>query len=387
MSFNDRDDGPSQEPGTGAKSAGAPKKEEVLSFKKVNRIITESGVKAEFEVILSMFEKPPTPADFHRVGAGSGSHLLKLTTPRADSKQSVIRCAPSGSNAPSFFAPSLNAPDIPYAKIVYRPLEIMGRAPKSVVDHIRDPDEISEVVLDAFASVFGRDCLDSLGSALSGLGQRITNLPETGEFPIIFLPRPGGGDIQATPVSPVEVFMGFKDISQAWHLKQEKDAAPVPRGRWTRQSISAKPQNISGMIGGGRKRFLAEMPKVMGNYDAALHRYSHGGKFPSWRDPDVGPAVLRYADRLERAYTNSEIWATTDKIADRLIASALEFMAQVKADVAELLGVDISGKAQPSPSALLMNRRWGKDQDRAIKAMTSHHFRDREQIALKKKDN
>ncbi|MEE3499894.1 hypothetical protein [Acidiphilium acidophilum] len=386
MPIEDTDDNLAENLGVEAKATEAPKKEEVLSFRFVNRIITESGVKAEFEVMLSMFKKPPAPADFQRVGAGSGSHLLKLTTPRAESKQSVLRCAPSGSNALPFFAPSLNAPDIPYAKVVYRPLEIMGRAPKSVVDHIREPDEISEAVLGAFASVFGAECLDALQSALFGSGHLITSLPDAGEFPIIFLPRPGGGDIQATPVSPVEVFMGFKDISQAWHLKQEKDAPPVPRGRWIRQSISAKPQNISGMIGGGRKRFLAEMPKVMGGYDAALLRYAQGGKFPAWKDSSVGPAVLRYAERLEKTYTNSEILANTDKHADRLITGALDFITQVKDDTAELLGVDIGGRTLPNPSALIMRRRWGNDEDRAIKALTSHHFRDREQIALKKKD-
>jgi hypothetical protein len=389
MPIEDTDDNLAEKLGVEAKALEAPKKEEVLSFRCVNRIITESGVKAEFEVMLSMLKKPPVPADFHRVGAGSGSHLLKLTTPRADSKQSVLRCAPSGSNALPFFAPSLNAPDIPYAKVVYRPLEIMSRAPKSVVDHIREPDEISETVLGAFASVFGVECLDALRSALFGPGHLITSLPDAGEFPIIFLPRPGGGDIQATPVSPVEVFMGFKNMAQAWFLKQEKDAPPVPRGRWIRQSISAKPQNISGMIGGGRQRFLAEMPSVMRGYDASILRYASGGSFPAWRDADVKAAVLHYERRLNMEYSNSDIRSGTDWYADKLINGALDFIAQVLGDVREHTGkVEITGKTPPRPSALIRRRRWDNklDQDRALKALTSDHFRDRERIALNKRD-
>lgn len=387
MSLEESEDDLAKEQVVEATTSGEPKKEDVLSFRCVSRILTESDVEAEFALMRSMFKKPPAPADFHRVGIGSGSHLLKLTTPRAASKQSVLRFARSDSNALPFFAPSLNAPDIPYAKIVYRPLEILGRAPKSVLDHIRESDEISEAVLVAFASVFGDECLNALQSALLGGGQQITSLPDTGEFPTIFLPRPGGGDIQATPVSPAETFMGFKNMSAAWFLKQEKDAPPVPRGRWIRQSISAKPQNISGMIGGPRQRFLAEMPSVMRDYDAAILRYSLGGSFPTWRDDDVGTAVLHYAGRLDMEYTNSDIRAGTDWYADQLISGALSFIAEVQDDARELLGKH--GKADktlprpPKPSALILRRRWKKDdREEAMKALTSEHFRNREQIAL-----
>jgi hypothetical protein len=357
------------------------KKGDVLSFRCVNRILTENDVEAEFGLMRSTFKESPVPADFHRVGMGSGSHLLKTTTPRADSKQSVLRFPRWDSNALPCFAASLNAPDIPYAKIVYRPLEILGRAPKSVVDHIREPDDISEVILAAFALVFGDECLAALRSTLPGSGQQITKLPDTGEFPTIFLPRPGGGDMQATPVSPIETFMGFKDMS----------AATVPRGRRIEQSVSAKPQNISGMIGGSRRRFLAEMPSVMRHYDAAIFRYSSGGSFPAWQNDDLTAAVLHYAGRLGMEYVNSDIRAGTDWYADQLISGALGFIAEVQEDARELLEKD--GKAEktlphpPRPSVLILRRRWkNDDRDEAIKALTSEHFRDRERIALEKKE-
>ncbi|WP_313137809.1 hypothetical protein [Paracoccus jeotgali] len=363
------------------------KRADVLSFRCVNRILSDGEIEAEFALMRAMFTKAPTPADFYRVGMGSGSHLLKLTTPRADINQCVLRFARPGSNALPFLAPSLNAPDIPYAKIVYRPLEILGRVPKSVLDHIREPDDISERILSAFIAVFGGECLDAFRSALLGDGQQITKLPETGEFPIIFLPRSGGGDLQATPVSPVETFMGFKNMSAAWFLKQEKDAPPVPRGRWTKQSISAKPQNISGMIGGPRQRFFAQMPPVMRGYEASLWRYARGGSFPAWRHDDVEAAVLHYAGRLDMEYTNSDIRAGTDWYADRLIRDALDFIAEVQKDAREFLEKegkdDTSLRDPPRPSALLFRRRWKRDdRERAMKALSSPHFIDRERVAL-----
>ncbi len=374
-----------------ARVSGQLKKEQVLSFRCVDRVLEEGALRSEFELMRDMVssKKKPTPDDFRRVGMGSGSHLLKLTTPRADSKNSVLRFRRPSSNVLPFFAPSLNAPDIPYAKIVYRPLEIKGRAPKSVVDHLRDPDDTSEVVLEAFKSVFGDDCLDSLKSTLLGDGQTITSLPDTGEFPTIFLPRPGGGDIQATPVSPVEAFMGFKAMSAAWFLKQADDAPPVPRGRWIRQSISAKPQNISGMIGGPRQRFLAEMPSVMRDYDAAILRYSAGGSFPAWVDASVEPAVMHYAGRLNIEYTNRNIRAGLDWYADELISGALSFISEVEEDVREhVVQQAVAERAlrpPPRPSTLIMRRRWKKaDREKAMIALTSEHFRDRERIALEK---
>ncbi|MCI5112767.1 MAG: hypothetical protein MRY75_19660 [Marivita sp.] len=369
---------------TKAKAAKA-----LLSFKSLGRQLTLEQVEAEFSLMLPAFREPPRPTDFEKVGMGSGSHLLKLTTPRAALDQSVLRFSRTASNAPAVFVPSVNAPDIPFAKIVYRPLEIVGREPKSVVDHIRDPDEVSPSVLSAFATVFGDDCLDALRSALLGEGQVIASLPDTGEFPTIFLPRPGGGDLQATPVSPVEAFMGFKNMSSAWFLKQEKDQPPVPRGRWSRQAVSAKPQNISGAIGGPRQRFMATMPSVMRDYKAGVLRYALGGSFPIWRDEDVEAAVLHYAGRLDMEYTNSDIRSGTDWYADQLIKSALDFTAEVRRDARDFLEERGLGEKDlpepPLPSALLLRRRWKKDdQPKAMKALTSGHFQDRERLALEK---
>lgn len=373
----------------GAESPGV---KDLLSFRCVNRVLDPENIRDEFALMLSVLSRKPVAADFRRVGMGSGSHLLKLTTPRTDLDQCALRFRPFGSNVPPVFAPSLNAPDIPFAKIVYRPLQIAGHEPRHLVDHIRFPDHLSDTVTGAFAEVFGEDCLDALSGALLGEGQRIVSLPATGEFPVIFLPRPGGGDIQATPVSPVSVFMGFKDMSSAWFRKQVKDEPPVPRGRWAKQSVSAQPQNISGAIGGPRQMFLAVMPRVLRDYRAAVMRYALGGSFPAWRDEDVEASVLHYATRLDMPYTNSNIRNGTDWYADQMIGAALDFSAEVIRDARDYLDgegmIERSLPEAPRPSAIIMRRRWKKDDEqRAISAITSAHFRDREQRALERMES
>ncbi|MEI4471077.1 hypothetical protein [Frigidibacter sp. MR17.24] len=371
--------------GTGA--AITPQKAQVLSFKVRGRPLTLRQLEAEFILMRSMLSKDPVPGDFHRVAMGSGSHLVKLTTPRADKDQCVLRVAPRDRNSLPVYAPSLNAPDIPLAKVVFRPLELIGHPPKSVVDHLREPDGQSTACLAAFAAVFGAECLEALRSAIAGPGQVISSLPEIGEFPIIFLPRPGGGDVQATPVSPVETFMGFKDMAGDWFRPQEKDAPPVPRGRWVRQAVSSKPQNISGAIGGARQRFLAEMPPVLRGYEAAVRRYALGGTFPAWRDDDVEPAVIAYHQLLAQDYSNRNMRLGLDRRADHLIEGALAFIREVERDARMLHDEHGIGTGRlplpPLPSALILRRRWGRAQaEPVLIALTSEHFRDRERRAL-----
>jgi hypothetical protein len=383
---------PESTAGDDAKTSSKLKKEDFLSFKPTGRVINADDLTHEFALMASFFKAMPSTEDFRRIAANSGSHLVKLTTPRTDVSQAILRVGAFASNRPVPFAPSVNASDIPVAKIVFRPIEILGRAPKSVVDHLREKDEFSDSFLDAFVSVFGDECLDALEEAIQGVGRKITSLPATGEFPIIYLPRHGGGDIQATPVSPVETYMGFKDMSSAWFLKQEKDKPKPARGRWTKNTISSKPQNISGAIGGPRQRFMAEMPSVMRGYEAGILRYTMGGSFPFWYDDEIEASVLHYADRLGMEYTNSDIRAATDFYADKMIESALAFIDEVMADSREKLKeegtADRALPLPPRPSALIMRRRWSKaDREKALQAITSAHFRDRERIALKAFEN
>jgi hypothetical protein len=321
-----------------------------------------------------------TPEIAARVCEKSGTHILKLISPRLDGDHAVLRLA-SQSNQKAAVIPSVNAPDIPYAKVIFRPLEIVGNPAKSVVDHILNPEDYSDRVLDAFASVFGLDVLDAIRDTLLADAPAPTKLG-AGEFPIVFVPNPNGGDLQVTPVAPAYAFMGMKQVTEPFFQKKSAENPTPPRGRWTKQAVSSKPQNISGAIGGPRVRFLATLPEVMRTEEADLYRFVHGGGFPAWREEGVDTRVLRYADMLDGdlRYNDMNTRAALDRIADRLIADADAFLRETLSDARDLAlrsGKEgFSSKETPGVARLILNRRWGSPdlKDRARKALTSPHF-------------
>lgn len=362
-----------------------PPRKELLSHRLLGRILQPGGIAQEFLLIRRAFEaagKPvPGPKDFALVGRGSGSYLLKLVTPRAPSGQSALRFLGAGRNHASGLIPSIDAKSAPVGKIVFRPLEIAGHSPRHLVDHILNPDEISALVLAGFAEAFGAEALDALRRALVE-PLSVSSLPAA-EFPVIFLPRPGGGDIQATPLSPAEAYIGMGDI-RASRFQQQGGQPPRLRGYWHRQEVSAKPQNISFAIGKRRIRFMAWMPRVLAHWEAALHRYARGGPFPRWRDENVIPEVQRYAALLEQRgeYSNHDIRQGCDRRADNLIAAARAFVAEV---ANEMLAYDPAAKPQKPPKVadLIWNRTWPGDglRNTARIALTSDHFKERLALA------
>lgn len=369
-----------------AEGAAKPlKKDDLLSFKPVGRPLALEQVPDEFARIKEALGKPLTPAIAQRICEKSGSHLIKLVSPRVDGDHATLRFNDPTSNQRVTVLPSVNAPDIPFCKVIFRPLEVTGQdVPMSVVDHILNPVEGSESVLSAFASVFGQEVLALMKTLLTSAPASPTKLA-AGEFPIIFVPRPGGGDLQITPVSPAATFMGMKRVTDHYFQKVTPEAPRPPRGRWTKQSISSKPQNISGAIGGPRVRFLATMPPSMQQNDAELYRYLQGGSFPRWRDEEVAIWVLRYADMLEAdtTFNNKDTRAALDRTADRMICDAADFIDVTLADAADMAALhDSAAKTlPPSPSLaqVLIRRRWPTDADhaRARKILSSPHFEDR----------
>jgi len=329
------------------------------------------------------YGKPVTPEAMARVGAKSGSHLLKLISPRADGDQSVMRPSTTLANQRPDLVPSVNAADIPIAKIAFRPIEILGHPTKSLVAHILNPDDISDRVVDGFAEVFGVDVLAALKSGLAAAPAPITRLP-VAEFPIIFLPNPAGGDLQATPVAPAAAYTDMRKVCAPFFRKREKDGPKVPRGSWSTQSVSAKPQNISGAIGGPRIRFHARFPGTVGRLEAEIRRFLASGNFPQMRGGDTADWILRYADLLARdaEYSNRDIRAGLDRLADRLISEALDFIDEIRA---EAIRFDPAATKLPAPAPhiVLFRRRWARqdDFDRARQALTAAHFRSRVQAA------
>lgn len=354
-----------------------PKKEALLSFKATGRALALHEVEAEFLLMQAALDKPFTAQIAATIGEKSGSHLLKLVSPRVDGDHAILRINPSGTNRRASVLPSVNAPDIPFCKVVFRPLEVLGQPPMSVVDHILNPVDLSAEVLAKFGHVFGPEVLEALREGLLAPAKVPLKLG-AGEFPIIYVPRPGGGDLQITPVSPACAFMGIKRVAEAYFLPRSADLPRPPRGRWTKQAVSSKPQNISGAIGGPRLRFLATMPPVMQQAEAELHRYTLGGAFPRWRDDAVGDWVLRYSDMLvaDGKYNNSDTRAALDRTADRLIREAAGFIAETMAEAAHLC--PDKALARPRIVQVLLRRRWKQGKrDEALAALSSPHFEDR----------
>jgi len=356
-------------------------KQVLLDFKPVGRPLHVDRIDEEFTLMKEALGKDLTAEVARRICEKSGSHLLKMVSPRADGEHACLFFEEPGSNHRPQILPSTNAPDIPFCKVIWRPLEILGHPTMSTVDHILNPTEIFDIVLTAFALVFGADVLDAMQEALLETPKRVEKLA-AGEFPVIFIPRPGGGDLQVTPVSPAASFMDMKRVTDPYFQKASKEMPRPPRGRWHRQAVSSKPQNISGAIGGPRVRFLATMPPGMTQFDAEIHRFLHGGSFPRWREPDVDVWVLRYAEMLEAdaTYNNQDTRAALDRTADRLIRDAEAFRLETLRD-AEVAASrhEPAIERVPDPpgiALILLRRRWKKDEDhrKARKALTSPHF-------------
>ncbi len=195
------------------------KTEDVLSFKSVGRPIRIDDVADEFMLMKSYLKNPLTAAVAGRVCQKSGSHLLKMVSARTDGDQACLYFEASKTNERPKIIPAVDAKDIPFCKVLYRLLEIVERSSRSVIDEIMNPDDISNDILDAFASVFGQEVLDAVRDALLYRPKRVIKLA-AGEFPIIFAPRPDRSDLQITPVSPATSFMGVKSAIDALYERK-----------------------------------------------------------------------------------------------------------------------------------------------------------------------
>lgn len=378
-----------------------PKLDKLIGHTPLGCILKEGGIAAEFVLIRRAFEAEgekkssknpgqpkrkaaehiPNAEHFKAAGIRTGTHLLKLNSTRAEDGQHVFRIHADGPNKSPAMAPSINPNQglaFQAGKLIFRPLEVEGHPARSLCDHILDPDDLSPTVTKAFSVVFGDDALAALRESLTSPLPQITTLPAA-EFPIIFLPRPGGGDLQVTPIAPAEAYVRFYN-----------DVTKSVRGRWHRQLVTSKQQNISSAVGQRRTRFLATMPRVLDRYSAELHRYAHGGRFPRWRDERVVEAVAKYAVLLdqsmgrtsdgldpEKAYSNTDIRRALEWRADQLIQGANEFIDETRADLEreyperELL-------ERPKVIEIILYRHWPKDErERARRVLSSDHFKGR----------
>ena len=361
-------------------------RDKLLSFRTVGRVMPVIDVAAEFALMRAACGRSVTPVIMERICKRSGTHLVKLVSPRVDGHHAVLRVERGEDSRSTPLLPSVNAADIPFAKLIFRPLEITGHPPRSVVDHVMDPDHLSDTILASFEGVFGRDVLEAIRESLLGTAPVIQKLA-AGEFPIIFIPSPKGGDLQVTPVAPAAAYMGMKDVAAPYFQKRESGGPPLPRSKWHRLTVSGKPRNISGAIRGPRLRFRATMPATMLRLEAAIWRFVHGGPFPRWFDSSMEQAVLDYAQALEiaRVFSNSNIRAGLNSRADGLIRDAIVFATETMEEarhLAEGQGMALESlAAPPRPRSLLLSL-FGRGTDRferARWALDSVHFDHREQ--------
>lgn len=356
--------------------------DKLIGHRPLGRILKEDEIAGEFEMIRRAFEaggkKPPDATKFQRAGEACGTHMLKLITPRAEIGQHMVRIPSAKTNLQSTLWPSIDAQMAPVTKLIFRPWETVDYAQRSLVDHIRNPDDLSPLVTKGFSDAFGADCLNALQEALTNPIPDITLLPAA-EFPIIFVPRPGGGDLQVTPIAPAEAYVRFRDVTEAYFRKQDDGGPPVPRGRWHRQQVTSKPQNISSAVGPQRTRFRASMPRVLDLTSAEFHRYANGGRFPMWRDESVVKAVASYASLLDRSadYSNEDIRSSLEYRADELIGAAGNFIDETLADL-EREYPNIERRGKPTVVAVILNRAWLKDGwARARRVLSSEYFKAR----------
>ena len=361
-------------------TASRKDKEDVLSLKSTGRIIDLKSVGDDFKLMQSLLKNPLTVEVATRVCQKSGTHLLKTITPRISGEQTCLYIDdPVSSERPEIF-PSSDAKDSPFCKILWHPFEITGRQVRSVVDNIMNPDDISDIILGAFADVFGQDILDAIRKVLIGKTYHITELASQ-EFPIIFVPRPDGRDLQITPVSPM---IAFNDVENSINtLYEQKETYSFDKSSFARQLISGKPQNISPVIAKSRRRLMAKMPNVLNRTESEIYNYVINDIFPRRRNSHIAECTARYADMLEqnKIFNNRNTRNALNNMANFLICDALDFIDNVltKArNMADEHDIEFPDHPNsPGPADVLLYCCPGNLFDKVRKALTSKHFNHR----------
>ena len=319
------------------------------------------------------FERRIAPKTFAEVARRSGTHSLKMITPRADKDQAILRFGDSR------IISSHNAADGLAIRIVFRPIAIAGQpGSRTIFDHLARPDNHSPAIAASFAAAFGEEALDALREAVCNPAPPITELPG-GEFPIVFLPNPAGGDLQVTPISPAEAWMHMGAGMGHFFTKSVKGEPPPRRGRWSRQAVTGKMNNVSIMLGGTRRRFDAGFPDMAPASQSAIWAFARGGPLPSLRDELVSDALGEYvrltgvADRVTSV--PPPVAASLDNLADLLIRLAHGHVIDCAHAALEIPDAVFILPDAPVRS-LLIRRKFADEKKRneAIAALATDHF-------------
>ncbi|TGN68553.1 hypothetical protein E4L95_00960 [Paracoccus liaowanqingii] len=307
------------------------------------------------------------PATFLAVAQGSGTHILKLLNSSVAGENNVLRLAPAGVNRRQRYLPSVNAAITPYAKIIHRPIAIIGReGNKSLVDHIVEPDEVSPVIFESFSRAFSPESLELIRTEILEPRTEVTALYGA-NFPIVYGPSPEGGDIQITPISSLHSLNVFR-----------RAVLPSPgsgeRVSLANQELSAKPQNISSAISGRRYRFMARFPRPLNENDASVRRMVMGSHVPSMTMDQTLQDLLIHYGKLHRKIDSEEDFSNRSMRAGlaRLGAYLVEMLHTHIEDLREsALALDPNFKMREfDPVNLLLGGSW-KDKDERIRVRSA----------------
>lgn len=322
------------------------------------------------------------PEKFSKVVAkNSGTHLLKSRKSDFGGSEVVLRLAAPGQNSMEDFLPSINAGDMVYAKILYRPIEIEGHARvASLIDHLLQQDDYSPAIFDAFTAVYGKDVLADIRDEICAPAGFVRDLPAK-NLATVFVPA-FDGDVQITPVHPARAFLHMQRIRASFFVrKTEDDDAPRRFGTFSLQAVSSKIQNISGAYAGERVRFHAEFPNVMTMDQAQIYRFAMGGRQPSIIEDGIADRFESYISLMETwsTYHSPQIKASLDRLAKSMIRIALE-IAQDIGDEARRLNPDFDGSIN-IPDLILSTMRFEKNEkgnvlrSKARAVLKDIHFR------------
>ena len=189
------------------------KEKEVLSFTPTGRTISIYDIEAEVRLIKKTFEeneqkkiaaskaknpnknKKPLVFDevsIKRIAEGYGTHLLKMASSDATG-QSALKFETENRRR---LYPSINSSDIPLAKVISRPLEILEDGScLTLVDHLQFKNNMSSKVIEAYENVFGKELIRTLERELNSPSKPVTKL-QSDKLPIVFVPTEDGEDIQ-----------------------------------------------------------------------------------------------------------------------------------------------------------------------------------------------
>lgn len=304
------------------------------------------NIYADFKEAASSKDKPFTDdtGKFAQVAQNSGTHILKLLNKQ--SEDHVLRLAAPGVNRRPKFFPSMNAALGKYAKIIFQPVAILGvPGYKSLVDHILEPDDISAAIEASFVEAFSKESLLALKEGLledrSGVGRLHAQ-----NFPVVYAPSPDGGDLQLTPIAPLQVYADFKG-------EVIPEVGSKESIRLSRQEVTSKTQNISIFIGGPRVRFSGSVPPALANGDAGVIRMVKGGPIPAPSSEDLTDRLdhlvkLHYAKTdyaAGKGYFNADMEKGLRRLAGWLIDEAIAWVSDIEEAAQEIEAEFVMPKA------------------------------------------